>query len=172
MPTSHINNPAALFPADYATARQLWLNMMVACDLPKGTRSFPLTSTGPNGESLATDCAWLGNTNADNVLVIIGGTHGIEGYAGSAVEYDFLQQHDSLPQQTAVLLVHALNAWGYAWSRRCDEEGIDINRNFVDFHQPLPGNPGYLELRDALFDDNTSSRQQALDAYREKQRVA
>jgi len=72
---------------------------------------------------------------------LIGGTHGIEGFAGSAIEIDVLRLiaggHVVIPANTAVLMVHALTPWGYAWLRRCDADGVDLNRNVVDFSRPL-----------------------------------
>src|SRR5690606_41795533 len=76
------------------------------------------------------------------VLVLITGTHGVEGHAGSAVQTDLWglieQRKVTLPEDIAILMVHPLNPFGYAWGRRCDEQGIDLNRNFIDFTQPLP----------------------------------
>ena len=50
----------------------------------------------------------------------------------------------------AVAMAHSVNPWGFAWCRRVDEQGIDVNRNFVDFQQPLPTNAGYRELASAI----------------------
>lgn len=156
------------FPANYASARDAWLDAVARLMLPAEKQTYRLDGLSPEGAALTTDTAWIGPLNAPCVLVVIGGTHGIEGYAGSAVLCDLLRQlGDSLPAGLALLCIHALNPWGYAWHRRCDAEGIDLNRNFIDFSQPAPDNPGYRELRDALFDANASRRQQALDAYRE-----
>jgi hypothetical protein len=49
-----------------------------------------------------------------------------------------------------VLAIHAINPYGFAWLRRVTEEGVDQNRNFVDFAQALPENPGYDALADAF----------------------
>ncbi|HYQ72755.1 MAG TPA: DUF2817 domain-containing protein, partial [Gammaproteobacteria bacterium] len=102
-----------------------------------------------------------------HVLVVLGGTHGIEGFAGTAVICDLLTglATGPVPDDTAVLCVHALNPWGYAWHRRCDADGVDLNRNGIDFGQPLPQNPGYTELRPALFDPDAERRQRTFQAY-------
>ncbi len=130
-----------------------------------------LHDSGPQGQPLFTDCAWIGSDGASRVLVLISGTHGVEGYAGSAIQSDFLQllarQTWQLPDDTAVLLVHALNPWGMAWLRRCDQQGIDLNRNFIDFAQPLPDNPGYRQLRDDLMAE-PAVRAPALQRYRQQ----
>ena len=132
-------------------------------------RAVPCPAPGPDGEELFTDILWLGSDGASRVLVLISGTHGAEGFAGSAVQSDFLEQaaasHWQPPANTAVLLVHALNPWGMAWGRRCDQDGIDLNRNFIDFDQPPPANPGYLAIREALFDPDPARREAALQAY-------
>ncbi|MEJ0064575.1 MAG: DUF2817 domain-containing protein [Caulobacteraceae bacterium] len=46
-------------------------------------------------------------------------------------------------------MIHAINPYGFAWLRRVTEENIDLNRNWIDFSQPPPANPGYDELADA-----------------------
>ncbi|PKM21946.1 MAG: DUF2817 domain-containing protein, partial [Gammaproteobacteria bacterium HGW-Gammaproteobacteria-14] len=58
--------------------------------------------------------------------------------------------------------------WGMAWSRRCDHDGIDLNRNFIDFDQPAPANPGYLALRNVLMEEEAHSRGEGLRQYAEK----
>jgi hypothetical protein len=47
-----------------------------------------------------------------------------------------------LPPNCAVLFIHALNPWGMQWARRCDHNGVDLNRNFTDF-SALPSTPIY-----------------------------
>jgi hypothetical protein len=156
----------AVFPDSYAAARAQWQTYLSRASLPAGTRHFPVNGSSPQGVTLATDSAWLGPETAARVLVVIGGTHGIEGFAGTAVLCDLLiRLTDRLPDDLAILCIHALNPWGYAWNRRCDADGIDLNRNFIDFSQALPDNPGYRELRAALFDEDSTRRQQVLDEY-------
>jgi hypothetical protein len=93
---------------------------------------------------------------------LLTGTHGVEGFAGSAVMLDLLQLYTaglwSFGQDTAVLMVHALTPWGYAFMRRCDENGVDLNRNFVDFKLPLPVNADYEKIRPILTDPDPVQR--------------
>jgi predicted deacylase len=165
-----------VFSEGYTEARASWLALLA--DVPAaGHQAFPCSGAGPEGESLFTDTAWIGPETADRVVVLIGGTHGVEGYAGSAVQIDHLQMlaagHVALPPRTALLMIHALTPWGYAWRRRCDADGIDLNRNFADFTQPLPVNEGYRELREALFLDDPEQRHARLaDFERRYGRVA
>ena len=107
---------------------------------------------GPSGETLATDIAWIGPADADRVLLTISATHGVEGFCGSGVQIGTLRSGyiEALPENMAIMMVHALNPHGFAWLRRVTENNIDLNRNFADFSAPLPQNPGYAELADII----------------------
>ncbi len=98
---------------------------------------------------LSCDVAVLGPTNARRRLAMIAGTHGAEGFAGSAVMVDWLRR-GARPEGAAVVLIHAINPWGFANISRCNENNVDLNRNFVDHGSPLPENPFYTELHEAL----------------------
>jgi len=156
-----------VFPDSYTHARALWRQTLAGLRLPVEQRSFTAAGHAPDGATLTTDSAWIGPLTATRVLVVLGGTHGIEGFTGTAVLCDQLAGPVcmNLPDDLAILCVHALNPWGYAWHRRCDAGGIDLNRNFVDFHQPLPRNSGYDNLRPLLFAADPRHRQQAFQAY-------
>jgi hypothetical protein len=161
------------FPADYLSGRENWLKGLAQQSGPLKHLPYPCSGAlGPNGEQLVTDTVWLGSENASRVLVLIGGTHGIEGFVGSAVEIDYLNLIDSghidLPADTAVLMIHALTPWGYAWQRRCDQDGVDLNRNIVDFSKPFPLNSGYEELRPALFLADRQQRKMAVDEFEKR----
>lgn len=115
-------------------------------------RAYVNPNRGPDGEELATDTFWFGNRNAEDVLLLVSATHGVEGFCGSAAQLDWLTCGGPamLGENQAALLVHAINPFGFAWLRRATEEGIDLNRNGIDFSQPLPENPGYAFLADAF----------------------
>ncbi|ESS72427.1 hypothetical protein MGMO_57c00070 [Methyloglobulus morosus KoM1] len=136
-------------------------------------KTYPCPGKTPDGAPLYTDTLWLGDENAGKVLALLAGTHGVEGFVGSAIELDHLSLiasgQLSIPTDTAVLVVHALTPWGYAWLRRCDEDGVDLNRNAVDFAKPLPENPGYQSLRNALFSANQTQRKAAFAEYENQQ---
>lgn len=138
------------FSADYAEARAKFLAAAKAAGA--SLTSFANPNKGPKGEALSTDAAWLGPGDAARVAVLISGTHGVEGFCGSGSQIAWLggEAARRLPKGVAVLLVHAINPHGFSWLRRVTEEGVDLNRNFVDFSQPLPENPGYDELADAF----------------------
>ena len=136
------------FSESYAGARDRFLAEARAVGAT--LRAFDSGLVGPEGETLSTDAAWLGNKDASRVMVLVSGTHGVEGFSGSGAQIDFLRLGVALPEDVAVLLVHALNPYGFAYLRRTTEEGVDLNRNGLDFSKPLPANPGFDQLRDAL----------------------
>ncbi|MBT1517157.1 M14 family metallopeptidase [Bradyrhizobium sp. SRL28] len=113
---------------------------------------YPSQARGPRGEELSTDVAWFGERGASKVGIMVSATHGVEGYCGSAAQLDWLSErgYEKLKSDEAVLLIHALNPYGFAWDRRVTQEGCDLNRNFVDFAAPLPRNEAYDLLADSL----------------------
>ena len=85
---------------------------------------------GPGNELLSIDIAWLGSLSPRRVLVHVSGVHGVEGFAGSAIQLKILEEDQELPNDSAVILVHVLNPYGMAWLRRYNESNVDLNRNF------------------------------------------
>lgn len=161
------------FATDYDEARDKFLAAARIADA--WTHRYDNPTKGPKGEALSTDLAWLGPQDASKVVVTISSTHGIEGYCGSGFQVDWLAGIGAagLPDDTAVLFVHAINPYGFAWTRRVTEEGNDLNRNYVDHSKPYPVNEGYLEIADDLVPKDFSEQGQAaadarLAAYRRK----
>lgn len=152
------------FSASYAEARAKFLDAAKAAEAE--VFCFENPNRGPIGEALATDVAWIGSAEADRVLALISGVHGVEGYCGSGVQVDWLRSGEAsrLPEHTAVLLIHAANPHGFAWSRRVTEENVDLNRNWVDFGGAPPDNPGYAELSEALLPTEWNARSRAASA--------
>ncbi len=135
------------FGADYFEDRERFRALAEArgCE----TEALPIAARGPAGEALAVDTARIGAARPKRLLVLISGIHGVEGPAGSAVQRQLLELDLPglrLPDDDAVLLVHAANPFGYAWHRRWNEDNVDLNRNFVDFAKPLPARPDYAAL--------------------------
>src|SRR5215475_13396898 len=75
---------------------------------------------GPNGSELAVDVAEISVSDRPNLVVIISGTHGVEGFCGSGCQVGFLLErvYEGLPKTVGVALVHTLNPYGFAWLRR------------------------------------------------------
>lgn len=141
----------ACFAPDYASARARFL----AAAARAGARVDVFVNdvaTGPGGGSLTTDVAVLGPADAPAALMLVSGTHGPEGFVGSAAQVallDAIATGVPLPP-VRVVLVHAINPYGFAHITRTTENNVDLNRNFIDWSAGAPGNPAYVELHEAL----------------------
>jgi hypothetical protein len=99
---------------------------------------------GVQGEDLAMDVVRIGPENAKAVLVVSSGVHGVEGFCGSGCQIALLHDDELLGRlqktDVALLLIHAVNPYGFSHVRRVNEDNVDMNRNFLDYSQPLPVN--------------------------------
>lgn len=143
-------DPASFFAPGYATSRARFLAACRQAGLEVGTHPHPLRA--PDGAALATDVVRIGAPSASRLLVLTSGVHGPELMAGSACQSGWLATGGPamLPPETAVVLVHAINPWGAAHSRRNTEDNVDLCRNWIDFTQPLPRNEAYESLHAAV----------------------
>jgi hypothetical protein len=143
-------NSADSFSSGYPQARASFRAAAAAAGGTLDSVTHP--ERGPDGGDITTDVAWFGPKDARGVLVMISGTHGVEGFCGSGAQVDWLRRGHAaaLPEGVAVLMIHAINPYGFAWLRRVTHENVDLNRNWIDFSAPLPANPGYVELADAI----------------------
>jgi len=140
------------YATSYARARAKFLE--AAAEAGGGVRSYlhPQQTT-PAGEPLAIDVACFGDRKAARQALFISGTHGQEGFSGSAVQIGWMKQGGSarLPAGLGVVLVHGLNPYGFAHFTRTTENNVDLNRNFVDRSAgAVPANPHYETLHSDL----------------------
>lgn len=158
----------SFFSDDYTAARTTFLSAATAAGAQLTSHVLAVTDRPggePQGESLVTDVAWLGPRSAESVLMLVSGTHGIEGYGGSASQVSLLASGLPEDADTATVLVHALNPYGFAHGRRVNEDNVDLNRNFVN-HAAPPHNPAYDEVHDALVPaDWTGPERSAADQW-------
>ena len=138
------------FAADYASARGKFRDAVTSAGLAFTEYRHP--GRGPRGEALSTDAVWIGPRSARRLLLGMSATHGVEGFCGSGCQTGWLRTGalERLPADTAALLIHAINPYGFAWQRRVNEDNVDLNRNFVRHGAAYPENPGYRELRPAI----------------------
>ncbi|MDX1573988.1 MAG: DUF2817 domain-containing protein [Methylophaga sp.] len=146
----------SVFSQRYAGARDKFVSSVETSSIVERFNNIAHPLKGPKNEKLFCDIAWAGNPKAKNMLVLVSGLHGIEGGVGSAIQSDFVSRHRRLPADICVVLVHALNPWGFAWASRNDNEGIDINRNFVDFAGKLPDSSEALKIWQNLIKSSSS----------------
>jgi hypothetical protein len=160
------------FSDSYAEARRKFVEAARRAGAKLTSYKHP-SERGPGGEPLYLDVSVLGPGDASRIFVVGSGTHGIEGYSGSAVQRAWLRGRPRLPKDTAVAFFHAQNPWGFAHKTRVTEENVDLNRNFIDFSKPLPRNPGYAELHPAIAikawnEESIAGAFATLDAYRDR----
>jgi hypothetical protein len=103
---------------------------------------------GPNGGELFASVARIGPKGTPNVIFANSATHGVEGFCGSGCQIGWMAMalHHELADDTALVLVHAINPHGFAHERRVTEDNVDLNRNFRDFSRKAPANPAYAEI--------------------------
>ena len=144
------------FSQTYSQARQKFLQACAQAQVSVQSHCHPLP--GYEGEELAMDVARMGAANASRLLILSSACHGVEGYCGSGIQVGLL--HDAQWMEAAkeagvaVLWIHALNPHGFSWWRRTTHENVDLNRNFVDFSQPLARNRDYDSIAAAVVPDD------------------
>jgi hypothetical protein len=150
------NDIRSSFATDYQSARGLFRqaaeDAIKVCGRSGSLEQFQHPECGPDGGALYTDAAWIGLETASRVLVTVSGTHGVEGFCGSGAQVHWLTSREwtRLPADTGLLMIHAVNPYGFAWCRRVTHENIDLNRNWVDFGAPLPSSDAYDDIADIV----------------------
>jgi hypothetical protein len=147
---------STIFPESYMTSRARFrsnikqiLNRWSTAQLSQ--KQIPVEDE----DDLTVD--WISATALDRqqkLFILTTGEHGVEGYVGSAMQELFIQEFfpQLNPQDTGLLLVHAINPWGMKHKRRVNSHNVDLNRNFVLSPSELDNsfNPGYRDLNDFL----------------------
>src|SRR3954469_7444429 len=122
------------YPPDYAAARA----RLRAEASARGwaLESHAIEARGPEGEELTVDIALQGGTagKTTSALVVSSGLHGVEGFFGSAVQSAWLEGRagrlaGAATRLPALVFMHAINPYGFAWRRRWNENNVDLNRN-------------------------------------------
>lgn len=143
--------PAAVnsFSATYAIARQRFVDSAQHHGLAHTALMHPVQD--PLLPSAVVDVVRIGSRNARKVLFVTSGVHGTELTAGSGIQLQLLDVFaDTLPQDCAMVLVHAVNPVGCARLSRTDENNVDPNRNMLSSFDNLPENDSYSDLHAEL----------------------
>lgn len=135
------------FSGTYAEARRKFLDA-VAQRGASTTEAFVLPDyQGALGEELAIDVAYFGAPDASRLLILSSGTHGPEGFSGSGCQIAALHDTELLARlaqpNIGLLLIHAVNPYGFSYLQRTNQDNVDLNRNHVDFDIPIPPNDVY-----------------------------
>ncbi len=137
----------ACFSADYRSARARFRASASA----RGLRleAHPIGDRG----DLTIDVAAAGDVDAGRLVIVSCGLHGVEGYLGSAIQAALLEDDPAnwpLPAGVGLVLLHALDPFGFAETRRSDGENVDLNRNFLLDGEPYAGCPPKYRALDRL----------------------
>ena len=138
-----------LFSKSYTEARALFLESARAVSTDIRSYKHP-DAVGLDGEDLFIDACRIGPRSAEVAVVTVSGTHGGEGFCGSAMQ-SFAMQNRTLSNHwpgVSMLQIHAANPYGMSHGIRVNENGVDLNRNWVDFESVPTPNPLY----DVAFD--------------------
>lgn len=111
-------------------------------------RQIPIVSAELSMDVLLAEA----NARKENLLVLISGVHGIEGYLGSALQRYFCEELLSMinATQTGICLVHSVNPWGMKNFQRNNENNVDLNRSFVLNDEEREVNSGYQKMKHFL----------------------
>ena len=116
----------ASFAKGYRDARKAFI---AACEHAHGdsiTRVHP-TSLGPDGKPLFIDSVAFGSRGAAKALLVVTGANGEAGLLGSHILTALLDSEVTPLPGTRLVLVHALNPFGFAWRRPTNEDGLTLD---------------------------------------------
>ena len=136
------------FSPDYLTARERFRDAARAAGA--ALDALVLEARGPRQELLTIDIARIGAPDSRSVLLHTSGLHGVEAYAGAAVQLAALADAPAPPAGCALVLAHVLNPYGMAWLRRANENNVDLNRNFLRQDERWEGAPALYPRLDPL----------------------
>ena len=149
----------------YTTAKEKFIKAAKAI---KGSELYSLSIY----KHYTTDIAIIPGSNDSNSLLLhISGTHGPEGYAGSAIQRAYLnsikkrdnkKSKNDIKNRPTEIFVHALNPYGFDQNRRVNEDNIDLNRNFLtedEFKFATSRDPNFANYinMDGLFNPSPAS---------------
>jgi hypothetical protein len=139
------------FAPDYFAARDRFMSRAIKHGWKLS--SHTIAARGPNGEPLTIDTAVSEPVGARGTVIVTSGLHGVEGFLGSAVQSRLLAEAESPGFESPpvrLVFIHALNPFGFAWLRRCNEDNVDLNRNFLAEGKEYRGSPDGYAMLDPL----------------------
>lgn len=120
----------------------------------KGVQILSLKAESRVDPELTIDCCYVpAQTSCKRLLILTSGVHGIEGYAGSAIQQMVLKEIAGQIglDDLGLLFIHGMNPYGFKYKRRVTENNVDLNRNSsTDKHLYESVNKGYQDLNGFL----------------------
>src|SRR5262249_361497 len=130
------------YSGDYFSARKRFLAASAGLGFER--HALQIQAPSPTPETLSIDISIAGDVKPTSALVLSSGVHGFEGVFGSAIQLAFLEKFLVSwlpPKGAAIVLIHAINPFGFAWQRRFNEDNVDLNRNFLLTGEQFAGSP-------------------------------
>ena len=141
------------FSTDYISAKARFVERV---NHRSGTLySLELDAVDLENRPLSIDIAWFGAQSPSTVILHSSGLHGVEGFAGSAIQLKLLDKLPIIPESTALIFIHLLNPYGMAWLRRTNENNVDLNRNYLDKYELYKGSPRAYAKADPLINPSS-----------------
>lgn len=128
-----------------------------------GISTYSHPEKGPQEDIIFCDSLYFGPLGAEKIMVIISGTHGLEGPAGAEFQIRLLEtmsrnmEEIVLPDNTGLLIIFALNPWGFAYGERTDDENIDVNRSALSHCDQRITGCGHEKVVDVICPDKWDS---------------
>ncbi|TVQ86881.1 MAG: DUF2817 domain-containing protein [Bacteroidetes bacterium] len=145
----------AFYPENYEQARENFRSLSASLSERYNNVTYcPLWIASEVDDDLTIDFCYIpAQSDSLNLLILVSGVHGVEGYVGHAVQQMFAEHYlsDELLQNTGVLLLHAMNPYGFKYTRRVTENNVDMNRNSPstpDLYETQ--NEGYSQVYDLI----------------------
>ena len=149
-----------LYSPNYAAARSRFRDLALAANAR--LEQYPINIEGREHGSLTIDVAIIGCPDPSWSVVLSSGIHGVEGFFGSALQCAWLEQVAAsglTPENGNIVLIHAVNPYGFEVLRRTNENNVDLNRNFLMSDEDYHGAPdGYETLNRFLNPPSPPSR--------------
>lgn len=159
------------FKDNYSHSRADFTQFSAAWSSGKLSHGTPFKVPSEKDPDLTVDSILIGNASDKNLVVIVSGVHGPETFASSAIQHFFLNEKAELfvKKNVSLLLIHAMNPYGFKYGRRVTEANVDLNRNFFipdkDFTTYEALNPSFKSLK-AYLDPNSKASGQLFSFLR------
>lgn len=146
---------SSIYPDNYESARDNFRALSAELHATyQNVQYYPLWVPSETDSDLTIDVCYIpAQADSLNLLILSSGVHGVEGYVGHAAQLLFLENYlsDEFLQNTGVLLIHAVNPYGFKYTRRVTENNVDMNRNSPsteDLYETQ--NEGYSQVYDLI----------------------
>ena len=90
----------SVWSKDYQHAKKKFHNSidsLIAKNINVFHDQLNINELDPYGNNLTIDIAWIGDSNAEKVYMSTSGIHGVEGFAGSAIQLTLLNNFNKIP---------------------------------------------------------------------------